>query len=173
MQKGVGMGKKAFILVVVIVTCFCILASCSVKRYNATIYNAVEKSFRKEFLAYNITRGCIYGSDREVITEAESYNAPEYYIYIAKTREHAEEFFYEFPFDTDFDKQMLIIHIFTSTCARQYEIKKISCRHGKLHINVGTEKMPFGINDGVPPYQRVLVIQLDRLDFDTVVINKL
>lgn len=118
------MGKKVFILVVVIITCFCILASCSVKRYNATIYNAVEKSFRKEFLSSHITRGCIYGSDREVITEAESYNAPEYYIYIAKTREHAEEIFYELPFETNFDEQMLIIYIFTSMSVRPYEVKK-------------------------------------------------
>lgn len=33
--------------------------------------------------------------------------------------------------------------------------------------------MPFGINDGVPPYQRIIIIQTDKLDFDTVVINEL
>ena len=167
------MGKKVFILVVVIVTCLCILASCSVKRYNATIYNAVEKSFRKEFLAYNMTRGSYYMNDDGEIVKAVNSDLPGDYTYVVKTKEHAEEFFYELPFETNFDEQMLIIYIFTDLYTRPFEIKKISCRHGKLRIDVELQSVPFGVLDGVAPYQRVIIIQMDKLDFDTVVINEL
>lgn len=167
------MGKKILKLILVLVTCFCVLTACSVKRYNATIYNDTKNSLRKEFLAYNMTRGSYYQNDNGEIVKAVDSDLPGDYTYVVKTKEHAEEIFYELPFETNFDEQMLIIYIFTDLYNRPYEIKKISCRHGELRIDVELQSVPFGVLDGVAPYQRVIIIQMDKLDFDTVVINEL
>ena len=119
-----------------------------------------------------MTRGSYYQNDTGEIVEPEDSDLPGDYTYVVKTKEHAEEIFYELPFETNFAEQMLIIYIFTDVYSRPYDIKKISYNHGELRIDVKLQSVPFPIGDTSMPHQRVLVLQMNKLDCNTVIVNK-
>lgn len=166
------MARKILILGVVLMMCLGVFTACRGNLYNAAIYNDTSQFFRKDFLKSNLTFGCYYKDDDGQNVHVTDEGIPRYYSYVVKTEERVTEIFSEPPFVTNFDEQMLIIHIFTSPYSRPYKIAKVIFNDGELCIDIKL-KSANGLKDATAPGQRVLIIKMDKLDFDTLVVNEI
>lgn len=165
------MGKKVLILVLVIISCFCILASCSEIRYNAVILTD-GYTFNADFLRNNVTDGSLLLENGESV-DGEDGNYPKDKIICLKSQAEHNAVFSDFAANIDYEKETLIIYICTSIIPNKFELKKVILDGDTLKINYTYEKSLGAGDNATSPKQRCMVIKTDKLDFKTVVINEL
>lgn len=151
--------KGAFIFML-----FFLVACDNKNMYNASIYDDSGKWMNEKFLEDNLTRGVYYNGR---YLDDDSY--PNNINHLITNEEEFEEVFTEFPLEIDFTKSMICIYVFTSNDKRTYEISNISLDNQILKIEVKSIKpRPGKIGDGVPSWQRCLVVKINKLDISSV-----
>ena len=88
--------------------------------------------------------------------------------FVIRSREKFEEIFLDFSEDVDFEKDMLLLHVFTTIYGRPCKIKSINVNKEKLQVNYEMVKPKAGIHDASAPSLRCLVVKMDKLDVTEV-----
>ena len=168
------MYKKLICAAIVILLCLSVLSGCYVK-YNAVMYSRVEKWIDEDFLRENRVKA--YYLNDEYDEDDDSDDAPEKYIYDENSprsrsfiiTEEAEfkSIFTDCPISVDFDKEMVLLYIFGNIYPyREYYLKKTSLEDKTLNIYVKLENK--NVCDTTMPFQRCMMVKLDKLDITEV-----
>ncbi len=147
------------------------MVGCNNIPYNATLYDDVNDCIKESFAKESLIRNVYYndsGYDEVIIIEDET--VPENRTFIVNTQDAYNEIFVadiEF-FDVDFKTQMLIVYTFKAINHRKINIAGIKLQDSSLNIEY---KSPYkhGIGDTSVPYQRWIVVKLDKLDITSVI----
>ena len=114
------MAKKILVLGVAIIMSLGLFAGCENKiPYNAVLYSNANGWMNEAFLKENITRGCVYRNEEGEVVSVTGEAYPKTNTFIIQTKEEFEKVFAEFPPKIDFEKEMLILHMFTAMTGNQ------------------------------------------------------
>lgn len=152
--------KKVLILWVITIMMFS-LGACGSK-YNAIMYSDTRNWMNEDFFKENLTRGSHYLDDDDIMVADETY--PEFVTFIIRTQEEFDSKFTEFPPMIDFEEEMLLVYIFTTTNSGTCKISKISLDHQTLNIDFKVEKSK-GVSDNLTsPMQKCLIVKVNKMD---------
>ncbi len=156
-------------IVLIFIMLFSTLTGCSVKKYNAVLYERandwVDEDFFKEnkVRAYYNTHGDAYELQR---------NEPLSRTFIITTREEFDRIFPEYPHSVNFDSQIMILYIFADdTDSVKFELRLMKLRDKVLTVKIGFDALPpdkFG-SARVGPV--LMLIKMDRVEIDEVKIE--
>ena len=73
-----------------------------------------------------------------------------------------------FQFPIDFETKMLIVYIYTDCYLRAQMLESVRMEEDTLKIEFKIKPGKWGYADAREPYQRTFVVELDRLDVETV-----
>ncbi len=165
--------RKTFMAGIILIMVF-LLVACG-NKYNATIYSDTKALFNEDFLKENLTRSSHYFNDKGEITASADQSYPKFLTFIVTTQEEYDSKFIEFPPMVDFEKEMLLIYIFTAIKPNAYEIKKISLNNETLKIDfIAKRSGGFKFrNDTTIPMQKWLIIKIKKMEIMSVEFNKL
>ena len=152
--------KKGLILMFITTFMFTLIGCGS--NFNAIMYSDTKTWFKDDFLMENLTVGSHYIIDDEVMVADETN--PKFVKYILRTNEEFNSKFNKFPPMINFEDEMLLIYIFTTTFSGPYNISEISLNNKILNIDFRAEKSKsFGDNLS-SPQQKCLVVKLDKME---------
>ncbi len=172
--KGANHMKNKVFSLFILMMFICILSSCSVNKYHAKIYNQAKEWISEEFLkenrvrAYYIDENYIEGvSDpwTEVIFEP---NKPSERTFIIKEQDEFTKIFTKYVEEVDFEKEMVILYIFSNVSLRDYHLKKIIYENQTLTVHIKLQHINSNKLETVQLYQRCLMIKMDKLEIDSV-----
>lgn len=131
--------------------------------YNARIIND-DYEFNEEFIINNKT----FGADSKDGHYIDDDTFPKERMIIINDETSFHKAFKTFE-DIDFNKEMIVMHAFTTTSNSEYELKSIKLNNKKLTIEYITKKTN-GINppNASKPDTKWLIVKLDSLDIDEV-----
>lgn len=166
MMGGILM-KKAIICFVTIFACLILTVGCNT--YNAKLYNA-DNWINNDFAEDNLIRNVYYsqsGSGENVLSDDETY--PESRTFIVENSEVYNRIFNNDieNFDVDFNKQMLIVYTFRDINHRNLKLISVNLQDAILRITFESISKS-GIGDTCMPYQRWIVIKLDKIEVKSV-----
>jgi len=132
--------------------------------------------FREDFLKANRTYGALYWNEIGHPGYAQSYEwdetSPEFRTFIIAEKTRMDEVFSVYP-GIDFKKEMVIVHLYTSSSTRETKITNITLNNKILKIEFKRAKgKPFH-KDESSPRTVFLVLRMDKLDIDTVEFNRI
>lgn len=157
-------------LSVVIVCCLAFsLFGCSNLSYNAKLYNA-DTWINNDFADNNLIRNVYYSqsdSDEKFFSDDETY--PESRIFIIENLKEYNKIFNNNIEDlnADFNKQMLIVYAFRATDHRNLKLISVNLQDKLLKITFETI-FKSGTGDTSTPYQRWIVIKLDKVEMESI-----
>ena len=168
------MYKKLICAAIVILLCLSVLSGCNVK-YNAVMYSRVEKWIDEDFLRENRVKAYYLNDDYD--EDDDSDDAPEKYIYDENSppsrsfiiTEEAEfkSVFTDCPISVDFDNEMVLLYVFGDIYPyREYHLKKTALEDKTLNIYYKLEST--NKKDATMPFQRCMMVKLDKLDITEV-----
>ena len=150
------MRNKLFILIGILLisfTCF----GCSVKKYNATIYDNVGEYLNKEFIETMKIQGVSFIDEAKTLpTDRET---------LILTQEAFNKAFNNTSnINVDFSRQMVVIYTYTAINQRSISLKEIDYdrKDGSLDIDLRIKRTTKR-GDTCEPYQRFLVVVMDKL----------
>ncbi len=164
--------------VLLILLTFLIFASgCDLNRYGATLYSHAHNWVDDNFLYENQVKGSAY-LNKDYVEGTSDYNekylyaesAPETRNFIITDKERFDEIFTNCPLSVDFDKEMIILHIFTNTNSRKHYLKSIDLNDGVLTVKT-EESFQIG-NDTTMPGAVCFVIKMKKIDITDVIFEK-
>lgn len=131
--------------------------------YNARIIND-DYEFNEEFIINNKT----FGADSKDGHYIDDDTFPKGRMIIINDETSFHKAFKSFK-DIDFNKEMIVMHAFTTASNSEYELKNIKHNEKKLTIEYITKKTN-GINppNASKPDTKWLIVKLDSLDIDEV-----
>lgn len=153
-------------LILSVTMLLCILTSCSnlsVWRYGVTLYDQAGGWIQSNFATENYV---IMGG------------TPNKRTFIVDTQEKYNEIFIDGidELKTDFSNRMLIVHTRTFITKRDCWIKNVKVENGNMKISYVIENKGFpfyNMGDGSSPYQRWMVLILDKIDIESVEFEEL
>ncbi len=145
-----------------------LIPGCSKIENNATVLNDnAGKLFLQDFLDANHTRGAYYGDT--------SLDDPQYpesrYFLIQNQEEHEKVFPEEAGLSVDYTGKMLLVYTFTAIYIRPISISNLSIESGGLTVELKMKEPRPGVGDACQPYQRYVIIQLDKAEISNAVIS--
>ena len=150
----------------------CILNGCGKGiHYNATIIGG---TFKESFLKENMTLGAYYENENydPMDPNGNEYlkdnTSPQNRTFVVTEQSQLDEMFEVFQFPIDFETKMLIVYIYTDCYLRAQMLESVRMEEDTLKIEFKIKPGKWGYNDARQPYQRTLVVELDRLDVETV-----
>lgn len=156
-------------LSVVIVCCLAFsLFGCSNLSYNAKLYNA-DTWINNDFADNNLIRNVYYSqsdSDEKFFSDDETYPESRTFI-IENLKEYNKIFNNIEDLNVDFDKQVLIVYTFRATDHRNLKLISVNLQDKILKITFETI-FKSGTGDTSTPYQRWIVIKLDKVEMEAV-----
>lgn len=152
--------KKTICIGVIIVMAVFACVGCGVK-YNAVIYDNVTEQIKSEYIEAHRTLGAYYGEDNI----ADDSNPRSRTIIIKNQEDFDVIFVNSIEYDVNFDSEMLLVYTFTSLFNRTIKINNVKQSNDILKI--GLE-----MNKGTRPFQRFVLIKLDKLEITTVEISE-
>lgn len=160
------------IILIGMVMLVCILNGCGKPiQYNATIIGG---TFKESFLKENMTLGAYYENENYDPTDENSHEylldetSPRNRTFVVTEQSQLDEMFEVFQFPIDFETKMLIIYIYTDCYLRAQILESVRLEEDTLKIEFKIKPGKWGYADARQPYQRTLVVELDRLDVETV-----
>ena len=152
--------KKSFItkiatLCVMLLVCVSVFCACNIQKYHATMYDKLDAYLNDEFCdEYGLVQAC-----NELIQEFYDYR------FVVNTEDELAEIFDEFPYDVDFDKQMVLVRIFTHTKGQDtFRLKSIKIKDNATFIQYTSKKYPPWIPSASAPLQRTIAVIMDKVD---------
>lgn len=163
---------KKFLAAVTVLVCMFALAGCNVIKYNAEMNSFAKELVSAEFLNENRVKA-FYLNENYVEGESlpsEKYifddKSPQSRTFLIKEKEEFNSIFSGYSNEIDFEKQMVLLHIFSDTNVRGYKLSKIDLNEKTLNVFYRLEQ---GYKkDNVMLYQRCLMVKLDKLEVETV-----
>ena len=141
------------------------IASCN--HYRATLMDdgyEIDSEFFKENRA-GYPRYCEDGSIKYYDVEDEEVERPQEVIRLVKNEEEEAAAFSDFSTAIDYEKEMLVLYFFTSTCPRRCRVKKTGKEGDILHIYLKYEAPPKPFwYDTTIPQQKCFVIKMKKVD---------
>ena len=143
------------------------IAGCQKNKYNAKIYNSAENLFLNSFLEENKVKGAYYKNPDYPDDADKKYyydeTSPAYRTFIVNNPDDYSLFFAGDELGVNFDKEMVLIYIFADIYPnRNYIINNILKEGEKVKIYLELEKN--NKKDATAPYQRVLIVKMEKLD---------
>lgn len=147
--------KKIFLLSI----CF-LSISCSTHRYGAVFYDDACEWIKESFQEDNKT------SDMPSVDNIPSNRT----FLINNISSFNQTFIEETPFKADFNKNIYVVHTFTSVYRTQYYLTDLKLKSRCLSATYRRKNslISFGSGNACQPYQRWFVVKLNRLEIDTV-----
>lgn len=149
--------KKMFIIVLIFIGVLFLNGCTGMSRYNVRIVDENYK-IKEEFLNNNKTFGSYDETTQSYINDR---NVPEEYTYVVNTEQELNNIFSEFP-KIDFNKEMVIVYVYTSIYNEDRKIIDVDIDEGELSIDFKYKLKPFS-GSAVNPYQKTLIIIMDRV----------
>lgn len=151
---------------IVLLIVLSVFPACGKVRYNAKIYNMSEESFLSSFLEENKVKGAYYknpdyaeGSDKYYYDET----SPAYRTFIVNNLDDYSLAFAGDELGVNLDKEMILIYIFADVNpCRNYLLNKVVIDGETAKVYFGLEKSDK--KDATAPYQRVLIVKMEKLD---------
>ncbi len=164
------MKTKMRILTVVLLACFMLigLAACG-HPYHAEILNGQAADLiNQEFLDANRTRGAYDNNDETA--EGDGF-LPSSRAFLVRTQEEYDKIFKpDAAVPVNFERELLVVCTYTSIYVRKVTIEDIEKDRHVLELTL-EERHPRGgiaVGDACRPYQRYVIIKLDRTDVTAV-----
>lgn len=161
--------KKVLMLVVTVIMIFS-LGACD-NKYNAIMYSDTRTWINEDFLLEKLTRGSHYLDDGEIMVADESY--PEFFTFIIMNQEEFDSKFTKFPPTINFEKEMLLVYIFTTTNSNTYKIIKISLNDQILNIYFKAEKSKGASDNLTSPIQKCLILKVNKMEITAANFTKI
>ena len=101
--------------------------------------------------------------------------SPQKRTFIVTDQAMLDEMFKDFGYQIDFETQMLIVYFYTDLYMRPQILTRVNLEGRILSINFRTERGKLSDpwhHDATEPYQRLLVVRLDKLSIDNVEVFK-
>ena len=153
----------------VIVCCLAFsLFGCGNLSYNAKLYNA-DTWINNDFADNNLIRNVYYSqsdSDEKFFSDDETYPESRTFI-IENLKEYNKIFNNIEDLNVDFNKQMLIVYAFRATDHRNLKLISVNLQDKLLKITFETI-FKSGTGDTSTPYQRWIVIKLDKVERESI-----
>lgn len=164
--------KKIFlscILTILLIAC----VGCSGNQYNAVLFSNAETWLSDDFLKENRVKA-YYPNENYIEGEsvsADKYiyeeNAPTSKTFIITEKSEFDVISPKYPSTVDFERKIVILYIFSDIYPnREYHLDKIDLQEQTLSVYYKLEKKQG--NDAVAPYQRCLMVIIDRVEIKTV-----
>lgn len=163
--------KRICIVFIVLLITSCLIGCKKIK------YNAVEfshyVSLKEKFLNGNRTYGVIY-ENPNFNFETDEWTklyltdrvSPKNRVFVIDNEENLSLIANSFS-NINFDEEILIIYMYTSTSVRSVDLKSVNVKNDVLNI---TYHLPKKIRyaNSASPHQEVLILKLDRISFEDV-----
>ena len=150
----------------------CALTSCSalnIIKYNAKLYSDAHKWINEDFLKENMVYGAFYNNENgERVYDRIS---PKSRTFVIENDEQYNQVFKEKSLDVDFEKEFIILYVFSDTSPREYVLTGLKLNDKKLIIQI---KLQFSLaDDACMPTQRCLVLKMDKVEVENVEFEKI
>lgn len=161
--------KKIILCLTVVFMSSLFMMGCNHSSYNAKLYDA-SNWINNDFADNNLIRNVYYSqsdSDEKFFLDDETY--PESRTFIIENLEEYNKIFNNNVEDlnVDFNKQVLIVYTFRSTDHRNLKLISANLQDKILEITFETI-FKSGTGDTSTPYQRWMVIKLDKVEIESV-----
>lgn len=165
--------KKIILSGIFIILSLCLTFVCGCNKYNAVLYSHAEKWISEDFLeknrvkAYYPNKDYIEGESdpwEEILYDKES---PDSRTFVITNQYEFAKIFTKYDSTVDFNRQIVILYIFGDVYpARDYFFNKLTLKEQSLKIYYRLENRKG--DDATMPYQRCLMVKLDKLDIVAV-----
>ena len=126
----------------------------------------------KTFYEQNYTYGAYYDDYNDGKTKLEDASYPKARTFLITSQQDYERVFdSNADLNVDFSSEMLAVYTFTAEYVREIRIDEVAVDGQKLCIHLSMIKPRQGVGDAVMPYQRYVVIKLDKADVTEVEIS--
>ena len=154
--------KKISYLFMTFTILFSLLVSCNINKYHATLYDDVDHWIKQEFADNNLTSGVYYQNNHTTTNQS----FPRSRTFLITTQAEFDEIFNSSAPAVDFTKEILALYTFTCDYVREIKLGDIEIDGLKLEIEYEMVH-PLScqsIGDAVPPYQRYILVKLDKVN---------
>ena len=155
----------------------CLIGCSDAARFKATLYSDADEWMDKAFLNENPVNGAFYRNPE--YTEEKRYEgvskwvrvegSPSSRTFIITTQEEFASYFPSAELEIDFEKEMVILHIFTDCVLRGFDIEEMELVDGVLTVRVERESKHSKILDSVHPYPRCFLLKMKKAEIAKVV----
>lgn len=168
------MKEIKIILIGMVLIMICLFTSgCNNLNYNAKLYsNAkewIDSGFLNEnrvkayYLNENYVEGVNYPNEKYIYEN----DAPEEKFFIIECESEFKEIFVSCEEKIDFNKEMVILYIFTDVNYKiDYKLKSIKCENGILSITAKLNNS--NLDCATAPYQRCFMIKMNKMEIKDV-----
>lgn len=172
------MKKRIFIIILIsailLISLTCVFLVFDVQvLYNAKLYSHSEDLLLPEFLDANKVRGAYYLNPDY---DPDDENSDEYYrdkespknrMFVIEEEDTFKKIFKENSLDVNWDKEMVILYIFSDDSPRDYKLKSISVSNDKIQVHYKFKGNGWR-KDSSAPYQRCLALTMKKQDVQNV-----
>jgi len=167
------MMKRICCFVLLIMISIGIFYSCAQLPLNTQVLNDnASEMIDKTFYDQNYTYGAYYNDYEDGKTKLDDASYPKERTFLITSRQDYERIFgSKADLNIDFSSEMLAVYTFTAQYVREIRIDEVLVDGQKLYINLSMIKPRRAVADAVRPYQRYVVIKLEKVDVSEVEIN--
>ena len=154
-------------IVLIFIMLFSTLTGCSVKKYNAVLYERANDWVDEDFLDKNRVKGYYKNKDYR---EGEplyifEHNAPSSRTFLITSADEFDEIVCEYPYSIDFDKEIVILHLcYPDFDGGSLNLKRIELRDGVLTVKINV--FPAKGDTGAMPTPRCMMIKMNKVEID-------
>ncbi len=167
------MMKRICCFVLLLMILIGIFYGCAQFPLNTQVLNGnASEMIDKTFYDQNYTYGAYYNDYEDGKTKLDDASYPkERTFLITNQQEYDRVFASDTDLNVDFSSEMLAVYTFTAEYVREIRIDEVAVDGQRLCIDLSMIKPRQGAGDAVMPYQRYVVIKLDKTDVTEVEIN--
>ncbi len=153
------------------------ISGCDSIKYNAVLYNRADKWVSAKFLFDNKIRNAYYSESDygewmipEQPGQEHDDNAPDSKTFIINTEDEFNKIFANCPVPIDFEKEMIILHIYLSDCGESLKLRSVDLSDKVLTVFVEREFV--GITQLMQPVAFALILKMDKTEINEAVFEK-
>lgn len=165
--------KNKIIGLFIFIAFICFLSGCNDNKYNVVIYNNATEWISEDFLkdnkvkAYYLNEDYIEGesdlSNKYIYDET----SPTFRTFIITQQDEFVKIFSKYDGAFDFENEIVLLHIFSDVNPnRDYHIKKVNYQNQVLTIHLQLQNK--ASHDSTAPYQRCIMIKIEKLEIDSI-----
>lgn len=124
--------------------------------------------FTESFRIQTMVKGALNGYEAEGLDPG---TLPETRTILIDDQAEFDAAFENCPFEVDLSTEMIVVYTFSFIYSRPTVIKKVSFSDGTLSLKLENKRAKWGVKDACMPYQRYVIIKLDKLDVDEVKVD--
>ena len=169
-------------LIPLLLLCAILFSFVSCVRYRAEAYDVAYSVFERADGTVVTSQNPIVFSESflaetEVLTwntkpvEGDPETLPETRIILIDEQSEFDAAFVACPFDVDPETEMVVVYTFSFIYSRPTLIKDVSFSDGVLSLKLANKRARLGVKDACAPFQRYVIIKLDKLDVDDIKVD--